>query len=120
MRRAVSGSGKPGRRVPDSVSKRIEQQNDEKMDQNARSGGTFVKIQRPFEADQAFQTFETEFDAPPRKRSRFRISCAVIGWEGVQRNEPAGGVNGSIENLIAFPSSIPSGLTPCFCGTLLG
>jgi hypothetical protein len=62
------------------------QQNDEKMDQNVRSCGTIVKTWRPFEADQAFQTFEAELDVPPQAVEVEDILCReVIGWEGGQR-----------------------------------
>src|SRR3979409_2207408 len=63
-RRAVSGGGEHGGRVLKSVNERLEQQNDEQMNQNVGSGGTFVETWWPFETDQALQTFEAEFDAP--------------------------------------------------------
>jgi len=59
----VSGGSEHGGRVLDTVHKRLEQQNDEKMNQNVRPGGTFVETWWPFETDQALQTFEAEFDA---------------------------------------------------------
>jgi hypothetical protein len=50
MRQAVSGGGEHGGRVLESVHKRLEQQNDEKMNQDVRSGGTFVKTWWPFDS----------------------------------------------------------------------
>src|SRR5207245_10898025 len=52
-------------RVLEFVDKRLEQKNDEKMNQNIGSGGAFIETWRSFEANQALQTFETKFDAPP-------------------------------------------------------
>jgi hypothetical protein len=98
----VSGGGEDGGRVLESVYKRLKQQNDEKMNQDVRSGGTFVKTWRPFEADQAFQTFEAEFDALPQTvEIKDILRREVIGWEGGQQNDPVGGLKGSFGNLIA-------------------
>ena len=64
MPRAGSGGGERGGRVLKSVHERLEQKNGEKMNQDVRSGGTFVETRRSLEADQALETFEAEFDAP--------------------------------------------------------
>ena len=56
----MSGGGEHGGRFLESVHERLEQKNDEKMNQDVRSGGTFVETWRPFEADQALQTFEAQ------------------------------------------------------------
>src|SRR6267154_2728546 len=89
------------------------------MNQDVRSGGTFVETRWPFEADQALQAFEAEFDAPSQTvevEDLFRRE--VLGRKGGQQNDPVGGLEGSFGNLITFPLSIPSGLAPCFCGGL--
>src|SRR6266699_5789079 len=91
------------------------------MNQHVRSGGTFVETWWPFEADQALQTFEAEFDAPPQTVEVEDIfGREIVGREGGQQNEPVGGLEGSYGNLITFPLSIPSGLAPCLCGGLFG
>src|SRR6266513_3562572 len=87
------------------------------MNQHVRSGGTFVETWWPFEADQALQMFEAEFDAPPQTVEVEDIfGREIVGREGGQQNEPVGGLEGSFGNLITFPLSIPSGLAPCLCG----
>ena len=106
----MSGGGEHGGRVLESVHERLEQKNDEQMNQNVRSGGTFVETWRPFEADQALQAFEAQFDAPSQTievEDIFRREG--VGWEGGQQNEPVGGLKGSFGNLITFPLSIPFG-----------
>src|SRR5260370_11191712 len=116
MGRAGSGTGERGGRVLESVYERLEQKNDEKMNQDVRSGGTFVETWRSFEADQALQAFEAEFDAPSQTvevEDIFRRE--VVRREGGQQNDPVGSLFG---NLIAFPLRIPSGLAPSFCGGL--
>ena len=64
MRRAVSGGGEHGGRVLEFVHEWLEQKNDEQMNQDVGSGGTLVETWRPFEADQALQTFEAQLNAP--------------------------------------------------------
>src|SRR5258708_14830281 len=91
------------------------------MNQEVRSCGTFVETMWPFEADQALQAFEGEFDARSQTvevEDLFRRE--VLGRKGGQQNDPVGGLEGSFGNLITFPLSIPSGLAPCFCGGLFG
>jgi len=68
-------------RVLKSVNERLEQQNDEQMNQNVGSGGTFVETWWPFETDQALQTFEAEFDAPSQ----------TVEVEDIFRREVVGG-----------------------------
>src|SRR5258708_27910637 len=91
------------------------------MNQNVGSGGTFVETWRPFEADQALQAFEAQFDAPSQTVEVEDIfGREVVGREGGQQNGPVGGLKGSFGNLITFPLSIPSGLAPRFFGGLFG
>src|SRR6202790_5169068 len=121
MRRAGSGGGGAGGKSLESLHERLEQKNDEQMNQDVRSGGTFVETWRPFEADQALQAFEAQFDAPSQTvevEDIFRREG--VGWEGGQQNDPVGGLKGFFGNLIAFPLSVPSGLASCFCGGLFG
>src|SRR5215470_12644581 len=119
MRRAGSGGGERRGRVLKSVYERLEQENDEKMNQDVRSGGTFVETWRPFEADQALQTFEAEFDAPSQTiEVEYIFRGEVVRREGGQQNDPVGGLKGSFGNLIAFPLCIPSGFAPGFCSGL--
>src|SRR5207245_9861474 len=111
MRRAGSGGGEHGGRVLESVHERLEQKNDEKMNQNVRSGGTLIEPWRPLEADQALQAFEAKFDAPSQTveiENIFRREG--IGRQGGHHNDPVGGLKGSFGNLIAFRLGIPSGL----------
>src|SRR5215475_6676295 len=104
MRRAVSSGCEHGGRVLESVHERLEQENDEKMNQDVRSGGTFIKTRRPFEADQALQAFEAEFDAPSQAVEVQHIfSRERVWWEGGQQNDPVSGLKGFFGNLIAFP-----------------
>src|SRR4030095_14342346 len=94
--RALSGGSEHWGRVLETVHKRLEQQNDEKMNQDVRSGGTFVETWRSFEADQARERLEAEFDAPPQTvevENIFRRE--VVGREGGQQNDPVGGLKGS-------------------------
>src|SRR4051812_21574542 len=91
------------------------------MNQDVRSGGTFVETWRSFEADHALETFEAELDAPSQTvevENIFRRE--VVGRERGQQNDPVGRLKGSFGNLIAFPLRIPSGLAACFCGGRFG
>ena len=98
MRRAGSGGGKHGGRVLESVDKRLKQKNDEKMNQDIRSGGAFIETRRSFKADQALQTFEAKFDAPSQTvevEDIFRREG--VGREGGQQNNPVGSLKGFLE-----------------------
>ena len=55
-------------RVLESVDNGLEQKNDEKMNQDVRSGGAFVETWRPFEADQALQAFYDVVPVPIQER----------------------------------------------------
>src|SRR6185437_5332318 len=116
----VSG-GVNGGRALESVHQRLAQKNDEKMNQDVRSGGTFVETWRPFKADKALQAFEPEFDAPSQTvevEDIFRREG--VERKGGQQNDPVGGLKGFFGELIAFPLRIPSGLAPCFRGGFFG
>src|SRR5208282_2437329 len=117
--RALSGGGEHGGRVLECVDERLEQQNDEKMNQNVRSGGSFVETWRSFEADLALETFAAEFDAPSQTvEVEDILRREVVVREGGQQNDPVGRLKGLFGNPITFPLRIPSGLAPCFCGGL--
>src|SRR5260370_4828537 len=121
MRRAGSGGGGHGGRVLESVHERLEQKNEEKMNQDVRSGGTFVETWWVFEADQGLQTFEGEFDAQSQTVEVEDIFRREVAWrEGSHQNDPVGGLKGFFGNLIAFSLSIPSGLAPRFRRGLFG
>src|SRR5262245_55347234 len=91
------------------------------MNQDVRSGGTFVETWRPFEADQALEAFEAEFDAPSQTvEVEDILRREGVGREGGQQNDPVGSLKGFFGNLIAFPLRIPSGLAPCLCSGLFG
>ena len=64
MRQAGSSGLRQAGRVLEFVDERLEQKDDQEMSQHMWSGGAFVETWRPFEADQALQAFEAEFDAP--------------------------------------------------------
>lgn len=73
-RRDGSGGKLPVGRVLELVYKRFEQQDHEEMRKQIRLGGAFVDPRRPLEADQAFEPFECEFNAPSEM-----IKCEDIG-----------------------------------------
>ena len=64
----------PVGRVLELVYQRLEQQDHEEMRKQIRLGGAFVDPRRPFEADQAFEPFECEFNAPSET-----IKCEDVG-----------------------------------------
>src|SRR5947209_14059476 len=91
------------------------------MNQDVRSGGTFVETWWSLEADQALQSFEAEFDAPSQTVEVEDIFRREVAWrKGSYQNDPVGGLKGFFGNLIAFPLSITSGLAPRLCGGLFG
>ena len=60
-------------RVLEFVDKRLEQENDQQVSEDVRSGGPFVRSRRTLQADQAFQSLEAEFDAPAQAIERENV-----------------------------------------------
>jgi hypothetical protein len=54
----------PGGGIGERVDQRLKQQEHQQVRQHIDSGGARVGARRPLQADQAFQPFEGEFDAP--------------------------------------------------------
>ena len=66
------GLGQAGR-VLEFVDERLEQENDQQMSEDVRSGGPFVRSRRSLQANQALQSLEAEFDAPTQAIERENI-----------------------------------------------
>lgn len=64
MHRVGSGGKSQAGRVLELVHERFEQEDHQEMRKQIRLGGAFVGPWRSFQADQAFEAFEAEFDAP--------------------------------------------------------
>ena len=76
--RVVSGGFGQAGRVLEFVDERLEQQNDQEMSQHVRSGGALVGSGRSFQADQAFQAFEGEFNPPSQAIEGENIVCRKL------------------------------------------
>ena len=106
-------------RVLELVYQRLEQQDHEEMRKQIRLGGAFVDPRRPFEADQAFEPFEREFNAPSET-----IKCEDIGGRedlGRQRgyeNDPFRSEERAFRDLMSAFYSFPPSLSPSSFGRL--
>ena len=76
-------------RVLELVYQRLEQQDHEEMRKQIRLGGAFVDPRRSFEADQAFEPFEREFNAPSETIKCENIGgCEDLGRQRGHENDP--------------------------------
>lgn len=67
-------------RVLEFVHERLEQKNDEQMSKDMRSGGSLVRSRRPFQANQAFQPLEAEFNTPSQPIEGKNIVRRKVLW----------------------------------------
>src|SRR5205085_5109152 len=77
-RRDGSGGFGQAGRVLELVDERLKQKDHQKVGQHIRSGGAFVDSWRSLQADQAFQPFEAEFDAPSQAIEGKHIRCGEL------------------------------------------
>ncbi len=66
MQHAWSVASIPVWRVLELIDDGFEQENEQEMGQDIRSGGFWMCSWRPLKPDEALETFESEFDAPPQ------------------------------------------------------
>ena len=77
-------------RVLELVDDGFEQQDDEKMSEDVGSGGAFIVTRRSLQADQAFEAFEREFDAPAQAIESEDIAGGeAVGAQRSDQNQSA-------------------------------
>jgi len=92
----------PAGRVLEFVDERLEQKDDQEMGQEIRLGGAFVGAWRAFQADQAFQALEGEFDPPSQAIEGKNVGGReVLGSERGHQDHPLRGGEGSFGDLMA-------------------
>ena len=91
------------------------------MGQDVRSGGALIGAGRPFEADQALQALEAEFDPPSQAIKSENVGGReVLGRERGHQDHPLRGGERSFRNLVALLSRLSARHPPRGLGGLPG